>query len=47
LLAAGHLIRTEVVVDLLGEYLVWEAERAHLLQEILNFDEVELFEGLG
>ena len=46
-LTAWHLIRTEVVVDLAAKNIIRQAQRAHLLKEILNFYEVELFKRLS
>lgn len=37
------LVRPEVVVDLPCEHVVTQAKLSHLLQEVLNFDERELF----
>ena len=37
------LVRPEVIVDLPCEYVVTQAKLSHLLQEVLNFYERELF----
>lgn len=43
-LLARHLVKTEIVVDLLGGYIVGKTKLADLLQEILDFHMRELFE---
>ena len=46
LLAARYLISSKVVVNLLRKNFIRQSKSAHLLQEILYFDKVELFEGI-
>ena len=47
LLSPRYLICAEVVVDLSSKDLVRQAERPHLLQEVLNLHEIELFEAFS
>lgn len=44
LLASGHLVGAEVVVQLSSKHIVAQPQTAHLLQEVLNLDELELLE---
>jgi hypothetical protein len=41
--SSRRLVSPKVVVDLPCKHIVTEAKLSHLLQEVLNFDEGELF----